>query len=154
MVQVEPRVAVGRHKVAAWVATDCEVACGVHAHEVVDKGWHAALHVRPEAVDALAFEQRNDLRVVGPLAGRPGRDVTLEAARVVAETEERGLLGVGEVAVRVWGSAGQSAEHGTQVHAEVLEGPVFETAAAVAVGNQDARIHIGRNTVALLLCAT
>lgn len=154
MVQVEPRVAVRRHEVAARVAANCEVSGGVYAHEVVDERWHAALHVGPEAVDALALEQRHDLRVVGPLAGGPRRDVTLEATRVVAETQEWCLLWVGEVAVRIWRRASEATEHGTQVHAEVFEGPVFETAAAFAVWNQDAGIDVGWNAVAFLLCAS
>lgn len=88
MVQVEPWIAVGSHEVAAWIAADGEVASGVHAHEVVEESWHAALHVCPEAVDALALEEIDDLFVVCPLAGGPGGDVALEAARVVAETKQ------------------------------------------------------------------
>jgi hypothetical protein len=154
VVQVEPRVAVRGHEVAARVATNRKVSCGMYAHEVVDESRHTALHVRPEAVDALAFEQRNYLRVVGPLAGGPRRNVTLEAARVVAETQEWCLLWVGEVAVRVWGRTGQSAEYWTQVHAEVFEGPIFETAAAFTVRDQDAGVHVGcRSLPALCILA-
>jgi hypothetical protein len=60
MMQVEPRVAVGSYKVAAGVTTNSKVTGGVHTHEVVNKCRHATLHVRPEAVDALALEEVDD----------------------------------------------------------------------------------------------
>ena len=84
VVQVEPRVAIGCHKVAAWVASNREVPRGVHAHEAVSESRDAALHLRPETVDRLALEEAHDFFVVAPLPGGPGRDVALQAARVVA----------------------------------------------------------------------
>lgn len=154
VVQVEPRVTVGCYEVAAWVAANGEVAGGVHAHEVVLESRNATLHVCPEAFDALAFEQVDDLLIVGPLAGSPGRDVTLEAARIVAETEERQLCGIREVAVGVGWCAGEAAEDWAHIHAEVLEWPVFKTATTLTMGNEYVRLIICGNSIALLFSAT
>lgn len=153
VVQVEPRIAVGGNEIAARIAANGEVTGGVHAHEIVFEGWDTALHVRPEALDVLALEQADDLLVIGPLAGGPWGDVTLQASRVVAKTQEWCLLGVGEVAVRVWSHACGTGEDGTQVHAKTFEGTIFETAAAFTVGDEDIWLIIGRYAIALLLSA-
>jgi hypothetical protein len=153
VMQVEVRVAVGSREITAWVAADSEVASGVHAHEAISERRYAALHLRPEAVDRLAFKQAHDLLVVAPLAGGPGRDVALQAARVVSQTEERGLRWVGGVADGVWRFAGQAGEHRSEVYAEVFEGPVFDAAAAFTVGDLDLRCYVVGDAVGLLLGA-
>jgi hypothetical protein len=69
------------------------------------------LHVVPESLHVWAVEQLGYHLIIGPLAGRPSRDVTLQAAGVGSKTSVR----ISEVGDRVRRSAGQVTEDWTKI---------------------------------------
>ena len=60
----------------------------MHTHEF-GESWVTTLHVVPEGLHVRAVEQLHNHLIVGPLPGSPGRDVTLQTARVVPKTQAR-----------------------------------------------------------------
>lgn len=130
-------------KIRSWIAANGKVTSSMDTHEVVGKGWVSTLHVVPEGLDVRAVEQINNLLIVGPLARGPGRNVTLQAARVVSKAHIRVSLvgdGVRRNTVGV-------AEDGPKVDGPVLERTRRHAASAISLGNLDLRCSIGGNTV-------
>lgn len=139
----------GSEEVGAWVATNSEVSCGVHAHEVVRKGVKSSLKIAPESLDIRAVQKLDHHFVVGPLAGCPGRDVTLQATGVVSETE----IGVSEVGDGVGRCAGEIGEDRTDVDWPVLERSRGHAPSSSTMGDLDQGSIVGRDAVESLVGA-
>lgn len=70
-------------EITSGVTTDSEVTSGVHTEEAVGE---VALHVRREPVEVVVvLDKRGNILILRPSLGGGLGDVTLEAARVVAQ---------------------------------------------------------------------
>ena len=130
------------------------MACGVHAHEVVGKSVLATLHVVPEYLHVLAVQQFGDRLVVGPLARCPGRDVALQAARVVAEADLAGCGWVGIVEDRVVRCAGQIGKYRPKIDGPILHRARGDATTAASVRNVDQWGSVCRDAVTRLVRAS
>lgn len=105
----------------------------VHPHEVVGKGVFSTLHVVPECLHIRAVEKLRDHRIIRPLAGGPGRNITLQAAGVGTEPHQR----ITKVRVWVGWRAGEASEYRTEIHGPVFERSRSHTATSTAVRDAD-----------------
>jgi len=141
----------GGEEVRAGVSADGKMTSSVHTHKVVGKCVLPTLHVIPEGLHVRAVQKFDNHLIVGPLAGRPGRNVTLQAAGVVSKTTI-GSIRSGEID-RVRGRAECVGEDGTKVDRPILEWTRRHATSASALGNLDQRLQIGRDTVERLVAA-
>jgi hypothetical protein len=137
-------------EVRTRVRPHSKVTSSVHAHEVVGESILSTLHVVPEGLHIRAVEELDDHLVVGPLAGGPGRDVTLQTARVVSESR----VGVSEIRDWVGRSAECVGEDGAKVDRPILQGTRRHTSSSSALGDVDQRCLIRRDTIRGLVAAS
>lgn len=121
----------------------------MHAHEVIGEGGCSTLHVVPEGLHIWAVEQLCDHGIIRPLARGPRRDITLQAARVISETE----VGIGERSDWIGCRALVCREDGTKVDRPVLKRTGSHTTTSTSVRDADQRRVIGRDTVKGLVLA-
>lgn len=127
--------------------------CGVYTHEVVGESNLTALYIVPERLHVLAVQQLGDHLVVGPLARGPGRDITLQAARVVAEADLTSCGRIGVVEDRIVRSASEIGEDWAKVDRPPFHGTRCDASTPGSMGNVDQWSDIGRDAVARLVCA-
>jgi len=141
----------GGEEIRTGVSAHGEVTSSVHTHEVVGKRGFATLHVVPKGLHVRAVQQFDNHLIVGPLAGGPRRDVTLQAAGVVSDT---GIpRGGGVISDWVLRRAECVGEDGTKVDRPILEWTRRHATSASALGNLDERRLVGRDTVERLVAA-
>lgn len=121
----------------------------MHTHEF-GESWVTTLHVVPEGLHVRAVEQLHNHLIVGPLPGSPGRDVTLQTARVVPKSH----VGVCKVDDRVGRRAERVGEDRTKVDRPILEWARRYTTSTSSLGDLDQRSIIGGDTVEGLVAAS